>query len=463
MRYSLLIPLALITQLCTADEYTVEPKPFKIETTLNAVFLPTESQSIMLKPEVWTDFTITSLVSQGASVKNGDVLIGIDTRALDKHIAAAEKARKSDALTLAQAKHDLAQLELTTPRSLEAFERGDKQAGENLTWYTEIGHPKDIEVAKRNVKRSELSLEYQKEELKQLLKMYGEDNKTEETEEIILKRTRNAVERSEFALKSAKQDSNYQLKTSIPRKLKSTQLAAENARTANTAAKVDLPRALELKRIATAKAVHNDSETVKKLTKLKADRTMMNIIAPADGVIYYGEMKNGRWSPAGAVKVLRQGGKLPSSTILMTFIAAKTPLTLSAFVAENNLSALNKGATGYAITNLDPYKIFPVSLSTVASYPETDGTYHTTLKPTITGKLKVVPGMKATTRIVSHKIDDALKIPIGYMTRANDGSYTVKVKLADGKTAERAVTATVSNKEWVVITKGLEKGQVIVK
>ena len=49
------------------------------------------------------------------------------------------------------------------------------------------------------------------------------------------------------------------------------------------------------------------------------------------------------------------------------------------------------------------------------------------------------------------------------MTRANDGSYTVKVKLADGKTAERAVTATVSNKEWVVITKGLEKGQVIVK
>ena len=241
------------------------------------------------------------------------------------------------------------------------------------------------------------------------------------------------------------------------------QLAAENATTANAAAKENLPRALEQKRMAVAKAIHDDAEKTKNLAKLKADRAMMNITAPADGVVYYGDMSNGKWDSASAVKVLREGGKLPGSTVLMTFIPAKTPLVLSAFAAENSLSHLNKGATGYATTQLDRYKSFPVSLTSVTSYPETDGSFHATLKPTIAAGLAVVPGMKATARILTHKQDKALKIPTDYMTRGDDGSYTVKVKLADGQTETRKVTTTVSNKEWVIITKGLEKGQVIVK
>lgn len=463
MRYTPLIALGILTQLCSADEYTVEPKPFKIETTLNAVFLPTESQAISIKPEQWTDFTITSLVSQGASVKKGDTLIGIDTRAIDRQITAAEKARQSDTLTLAQAKHDLAQLEITTPRSLDAYARGEKEALEDLTWYREIGHPNEIESAKRRLQKAEFNLEYQQEELKQLEKMYGEDNKTEETEEIILKRTRFAVDAAEFALKSAKSDTNYQLNTSIPRKLKSMQLSAETAQTANAAAKEDLPRALEQKRLSVAKASHDDEEKAKDLAKLKADRAMMDIVAPADGVVYYGEMIGGRWDPAKAVKVLHEGGKLPGATVLMTFIPAKTPLILSAFVTENNLAQLRKNATGYAITNLDLYQSFPFSITDISSYPETDGTYHATLKPTLPAGLDVVPGMKATARVLSHKMENTLKIPTGYLSRADDGSYTVKVKLADGESALRTVTTSVSNTEWVVITKGLEKGQVIVK
>ncbi|MCP5537137.1 MAG: hypothetical protein H7A51_13030 [Akkermansiaceae bacterium] len=463
MRYSLLLSLALVSHTAAADEYTVEPKPFNIETTLNAVFLPAESQAISIKPEAWSDFTITSLVPQGAVVKKGDTLIGIDTRALDDHIAAMEKARQDDALSLAQAKHDLAQLEITTPRSLEAYARGEKEALENLDWYTGTGHAKEIEETKRSVKTAEFALEYQKEELKQLLKMYGEDQKTEETEEIILKRTREGVDRAEFALKSAKSDAEWKLNTSIPRKLKSMQLAAENAKIANASAKEDLPRTLEQKRLAVAKAIHDDAEKAKKLAKLKADRAMMNIVAPADGLVYYGELQDGRWNPANAVKVLNIGGKLPGSMTLMSFVPAKAPLVLTAFAAETSLSALSQGATGYAITHLDPYQSFPVTLTELGGYPEIDGSFRATLKPTLPKGLAVVPGMKATTRIITHKMDKALKIPVGYLSRADAGGYTVKVKLADGNTADRAVTTGPSNKEWVVITKGLEQGQVIVK
>jgi len=286
---ALLFPtLGSLVPLAIADDFTVEEKPFKIETELKAVFLPTESQAIRIKPEIWTDFLITSLASQGSVVKKGDVLIGIDTEKLDKHITKTEKARESATLKLAQSKHDLAQLEITTPRSLEDASRLEKETAENLKWYTEIGQPKTIETIKFSVKKSEQSLAYIEEELKQLLKMYNEDSLIEETEEIILLRTRNAVEATKFALKSARINADNDLKTAIPRKLLSHQLSAKNAQIANASAKENLPRALELKRLEVAKAILDDEKATENLTKSKADRAMMTITAPADGLVYYG-------------------------------------------------------------------------------------------------------------------------------------------------------------------------------
>ena len=54
------------------------------------------------------------------------------------------------------------------------------------------------------VKKAKDYLEYQKEELRQLEKMYGADDLTEETEEIVLKRQRDAVELAIFSLQRAR-------------------------------------------------------------------------------------------------------------------------------------------------------------------------------------------------------------------------------------------------------------------
>jgi hypothetical protein len=346
---------------------------------------------------------------------------------------------------------------------LEASARNEKQTAEDLKWYIEIGHPKEIEVTKRSIKSAELRLAYQQEELKQLLKMYGEDNKTEETEEIILKRTRNSVEQAEFALKAAKIEVKRSLAISIPRKLKAMQRASDMARIANAAAQEQLPRALKLKQLTVAKAERDDKKSIENLAQLKADRTMMNITAPADGVVYYGSMHQGSWNPAAAAKVLKIGGKLPSNTSLMTFIPADSPLQLSAFATDKQLTNLAAGAKGFAISNLNRYRTIPVSISSLATYPKTDGTYHVALKPTLGKADKIVPGLKATIQIQGQKFDKALVVPANFLSRQPDGSYSVKLKLANGKTDNRAVTIGASNKDSAIITKGIEKGQVIVK
>ena len=453
---------ACITSL-QAKEHTVTENPFHISTSLDAGFLPSSSTAISIQPEAWTDFTITSVVPQGTVVKKGDTLIAFETKQLDKNITEAEQARASAALTLAQAKHDLAQLELSTPRSLANHERSEKETTENLAWYTETGHPNEIEATKRSVKKAEFALAYQQEELKQLLKMYAEDEKTEETEEIILKRTRNYVEQAEFTLKTVKIQAEHALKTEIPRKLKSMKLAAEEARIANAAAKEKLPRELKLKQLEVAKAIRDDAKSAENLTQLKADRAAMNITAPADGVVYYGSMDKGKWDPAAAAKVLKTGGKAPAQTTLLTFIPNDTALSLHAFVKEADLSALAPEAKGFATTSLNPYQNIPVSVTKLTSHPGIDGFYQIELKPTLTKDTKVVPGMMAKVTITSQHIEKAITIPTEFLIQQADGSYTVKVKLADGKTEERPVIPGASKKSTVVITKGLEKGQVIVR
>lgn len=462
--HSLLACAVLLPSLARAEDFTVEEKPFTLETTLQGTFLPAQSQAVRITPKVWTDFPITSLVPQGATVKKGDTLIGIDSEKLDLQIAQIEQNRASAELALAQAKHELAQLEINTPRQLEDAARAEKEATENLKWYTEIGHPKEIEEAHFSVKKSEQNLAYIEEELKQLLIMYKEDDKIEETEEIILIRTRNSVEATKLAVKFTKIASEKALNTSIPRKLLGLQLAHKKAQTANTAAKEKLPRELELKRLAVAKAIRDDAKATERLAKLKADRSMMNIQASTDGVVYYGSIENGRWSPETAAKILRVGGKLPAQSIVMTLIPAGSPLVLSAFTEAANLPALQgNDIQGHATTSLSRFQTIPVKLSHLADYPETNGSFRVTLQPQVPESLKLVPGMKATANIISHSVDKALKIPAAYITSANDGTHTVQLKLADGKTAPRQVTVGPANQDWVVITKGLDIGQVIVK
>ena len=67
------------------------------------------------------------------------------------------------------------------------------------------------------VKYYNFNLDYEKDELDQLEKMYKADDLTEETEEIVLKRQRNAVEFAEFSLENAKINSDEMLNIRMPR------------------------------------------------------------------------------------------------------------------------------------------------------------------------------------------------------------------------------------------------------
>ena len=460
MKTSTLLACSLfLPAVALAEDYTVDAKPFFTDTTVNAVFLPVRSQPVSVHPKYWSDFKITTLVPHGSHVKKGQVLIGIDTEKIDKRIAELETSQKTGKLNLEKAKHELEQMKITTPRKLADAARKEKETKENFVWYKEIGMPVEITNVKDAVKGAEQKLSYLQEELKQLELMYKEDGKVEQTEEIILIRTRNSIEHAQNGLKALKVNAEKSLKTSIPRKLLGYELAYQNAKIANASAKVELPRALKLKELSVAKAIRDNAKSVKELEGLKKDREMMRITASSDGVVYYGNIKNGRWTPSS----LKVSGKLATNSDVMTLIPVGTPLELSAFAEEAKIATLLPTFKGYASATFQPRKNFSVQVASLSEFPEADGKFHVVLKPTLPKDLKVVPGMKATAHLISNRMDSVLKVPSSYLKTDNDGGFSVKVKTADGKSVSRKVTIGASDKNWVVITKGLEKGQVIVK
>ena len=111
----------------------------------------------------------------------------------------------------------------TKPTGISNFERFFRVTAsldvdkDDLKRYNELDRPMALKTAEFMVKYYNFMLDYEKDELHELEKMYKADDLTEETEEIVLKRQRNSVEFAQFSLESAKLDTEEMTKVRIPR------------------------------------------------------------------------------------------------------------------------------------------------------------------------------------------------------------------------------------------------------
>src|SRR5206468_2329789 len=90
-------------------------------------------------------------------------------------------------------------------------------AEEDYDYFQNTGRAQREKSARFNLKSAQQRLDNAKEELSQLEKMYKADDLTEETEEIVLKRQKFAVEAADYSLETSKQMADQSLNTTIPR------------------------------------------------------------------------------------------------------------------------------------------------------------------------------------------------------------------------------------------------------
>lgn len=442
--------------------HTVERGPFRVQVKLKALIEAREMTEVALRPRTWRKLEVLEAVEPGARVTRGDILITLDREKIDEEIEKIEKGRELKDLAFKRAGEDLRLLEQSVPLELAAAQRARKLADEDLRLWVDVDQPRTIRNMAMSVKRLTNWLEYEKEELRQLEKMYKADELTEETEEIILKRQRDYVERVAYILQDLQLEQGQLLKVHLPRRLKALKESAKLRAAAWDTARTTLPMNLRKKRLDLAKRTADREKAAEHIAKLKADRTALVVKAPASGIVYYGRCVRGKWTGAtSAESALVRGGSLRPHQVLLTLVKSR-PIFLRAVVGEKDLRDITVGLSGRAVPAGFPDLKLRATVSQVAATPFAAGKFDAKITVDLDGDTDaLMPGMTCTVTFVPYKRRDAVSIPakLVHTEELNDDEKFVYVHHEGGEPEKRSVALGRKSGKKVEILRGLREGE----
>jgi len=440
---------------------TVKKAPMKICLSLRGTFEAETMHAISVRLKEWKGLEVLKAVAHGAHVKKGETLVQFDTEGIDRVIADLRADQQIAALQFKQAESNLRLLEASTPLELAAAERSKRIADEDLIRFLGIDRPLAEKAEDFMLKMSQNMLQYEEEELRQLEKMYQADDLTEETEEIILKRQRDTVERAKFSLEIARILHEQAIKVQLPR---TEEIRKENMRREALdldRAKSTLPVALEQQRLELEKLKMQQSRNQQRLQRLLADRDAMKVVAPAEGVVFYGRFVRGDWNGANnAADDLHPGGDVNAGQVFMTSVEMR-PLIIRATVAERDLQWMHVGLQGTVVATAYPELKLSAVLSKINAIPSIDGKFEALFRVELDKQAAaLVPEMTCTIRLVPYLNKEALTIPASalFTDELDDQKHYVYLLANDGKPKKQPVTAGKKSDDRVEIVQGLAAG-----
>jgi len=443
--------------------HKVKKEPLKIEVSLSGVFEAQKMTEVSLEAEAWATFKVVSAVEHGTLVKQGDLLVSLDREKIDRAIADLRKDHEVSDLALKLAEQQLLTLEKTTPMDLAAGQRAHKEAQEDLKYYFDVRRPMALKSEESLLKYSQENFEYQQEELRQLEKMYQADDLTEETEEIILKRARNALARAKFYLEQSKILHDRSVNVLIHRDDVAIKESAKRIDLLWNDTKVALPVTLKKERLALDKLKLLRSRSDERLKKLLADRAAMTVKAPAAGVVYYGKCVRGKFSSSSSStgsSGLRKGSSLVPKQVFMTIVKPR-PMFIRTSVAEKQLHQVRAGIKGSAVPTGYPDMKLTAIVQRVATVPTGSLSFDSRITVAVDDKAEpLMPGMTCKVTLVSYENKEALSIPPSYLKtdEVDKDKHHVYLLRKKGKPKKQSVTVGKRTATKVEILEGLSEG-----
>jgi multidrug efflux pump subunit AcrA (membrane-fusion protein) len=448
--------------------HKVEKGPFRVEVSLKGIFESPNMTEVSLRPEAWTPdnrgmMIVVRAVDHGAHVKKGDTLVWLDLEKIDQAIRDLEAERHLAELAIKQAEEELPVLEKSTPLELSWLERAKMLSDEDIKWFDSLDRPLAEKMAQFMVKYWQHHLDYAKEELRQLEKMYRANDIREETEEIILKRQRNAVEQAIFLLQESESERDRTMKVELPRREQQLQENAIRRVIALDKGKATLPLQMNQRRLALEKMKYDHNKSEDRLRKLQRDRASMTVKAPADGIVYYGQWLRGQWSSAGMAQKLHAGGTLMPEEVFMTVVEPR-PLFVRAAVEEKDWRDVKPGQAAKAVIVGDPDSKLPARIDQVSAIPVTPGNFEARLSLDPAHDISaIMPGMTCTVQLTPYVKKDALTVPSKAVFRneLDPEKHYVYLEPKEGKPEKHDVQVGRASGDSTEIRSGLKEGDLV--
>ncbi len=354
----------------SSDAKAKEDKP-KV-TKLSGVFESLSASEIKADTEHLSGLEIKRVLPHGTKVTKGQNVVWFETEDIDKQIKSAEIDFRLSKLTLQEDNFGYQQFLKTQALDKAAAELSRKQAQQAFDNFVQVDRERQIKSAMQNLKSSQASLDNSMEELKQLEQMYKEDDLTEESEEIVLKRAKQSVEYAEFRLEGSKISTQRTLKQSIPRMELQQKATLERAQMAYQKSIHDLEVARQRRDLEMGRKKIKFAEEEKKLKELQAERKKVVLQAPGAGLVFHGKLTRGKLSDKPSS--VKDGAKVTADQVIATVVDADR-LQVRIDLAEKDLLVAKVGAkcvivpTAFADTKIN------AKVKSVSKVPYVGGKY----------------------------------------------------------------------------------------
>lgn len=337
-----------------------------------------------------TELKIERIVPHGAIVTKGQTLVWFETEDLDQKIREAETDLALAKLAIDSDQFDHAQFLKQQALDKEKARRTRDIAQQEHDNYQKTDRDRTIKSAQFSLKSAEFSLESATEEYRQLEQMYKEDDLTEESEEIVLRRAKRAMETAAFSLERAKIQHQRTIKQTVPRS------DASQAETL-TRALIDYDKAMQAmaserkkRQLELERKLRKFKEQSEHFAEMRGERKQVILKSEIDGIFLYGKVSRGKL-PAKPVE-LEKGTAVSAQQVIGTVVDPKR-LQLRVDLSEEHLAVVRKGATCKVAPKAMPDVKLDGVVKSVMNVPFADGKYDCIV--TVSGKqlADVLPAM----------------------------------------------------------------------
>lgn len=435
--------------------YTVASGPLTINVTESGTIQAREQ--VVLKCEVEGQTTIIWIVEEGKHVKEGDLLVELDSserqdELLEQQIrvknaeASYIRAREALEITRSQGESDISKAEL-------AYEF----AKEDLTKYVEGEYPKELDEMNARIKLAQADLEDAEKTFTWSVTLHEEKYISEAD------RDRDELRRDRAKLDLDNAEADLKLLQAFTYKRRVRELESDVEQT---------EMALErVKRQANANLVQDEADLTARELELKRQKERLakdedmliktKIYAPTDGMVIYAttgqDRRRGNDEPLEAGRAVREREEL-------IHLPTANSMLVNIKIHESSLKKVQVDQPVRVTINALPGREFFGKVTRIAPLPDAQSfwrgnpdlkVYNTEIF--LDGELTGVrTGMTCKAEVIVQHLDDALSVPVQSVIRV-DGKPTVYVK-NHGKPEPVNVELGLDNKDYIHIVSGLAAG-----
>jgi hypothetical protein len=428
--------------------------PFAPEVEVAGSFAPESFVEVVYRPKVYgAELEVVESAPAGPVTK-GATLVRFDTTKVDDQIRAAEADLAVEKEQLAKTIEENKLADRATEVALAKADSDAKRSEEAYRVFHDVEAPLRRLETEHRIQGARDNILDQEEELAQLEKMYKADELTEETEEIVLKRSKRQLERSRTSLGFHLQRQKLLLEIELPREDEALDLARKKAAIDWERMRTTAPLALAERRVTIEKARLALERQSTALERLRADREAMTVLSPTAGFAVPGAFWNGKWvSLDDNAKVLRPGRRAPANHPLYT-VFAPGAVRVRVVVPEALVFRVKPGGSAKVVPNADPTISIAAQVAEVDPVAQ-DGQHEVWLKPEKVDA-RLMPGQPVKATLTGLEKRDAITLPATAVKK--DGEKGVVRVWTDGKAVVKEVKVGGEAEGRIEIVEGLEAG-----